>query len=700
METKPIGSQQPKNKKDSITSSAQPEDKTFITTPSEQQKQTSGSGSRIRGIALVSVLAALMLTLLLEALDQTIVGTALPKIVGTLQGFDRYTWVVTAYLLGSTTMIPIVGKLSDQFGRKWFFVAGVILFLLGSILSGASQTIDQLIAFRALQGIGAGMGISLVFTVVGDIFPPAERARWQGIFSSVYGFSSVVGPTIGGWLADHGPLLGNLVTDTSRWRWVFYINLPLGLIALAALLIYLPSNISVRSSRYTGWAAVRRIDFLGAFFASSATICLLLGLTWGGNQIYNWNSPQVIIALAAAGLLYISFLIAERFVAEPILPLDLFRNRVFAADSVLGLAAGMVLLSLVIYLPLYLQGVLGESATNSGEVITPLTISLVVGAALGGIVIAKVGKYQAVTIAGAVLLMIGVFLMTLMSSSTSILEASRNMIIAGIGLGVFFAVVTLAVQNALPRTRLGVGTGAVTYLRSVGQVLGVAITGSVVNNIVATDLPNHLPSGYKQLGTQGLAAATNQQVLINPDYRNNIIKYGTKAAVDNAVPKIVAQNAPPIIKQSVAQAVQQAVAQAVPKAVAKATANVPPGPYHDQTVAKITAQVTKQVTDQVTAQVTAQATPQITQQVTHQITMQATAQITNSVHHLLQQVFDALRLSLAVGIERGFITVFVFCVGVFIASLFLKDVPLAKNYSDEASTPQGKSEETVSSASI
>ena len=466
----------------------------------EQVQQNNGGGTRLRGIALISILAALMLTLLLEALDQTIVGTALPKIIGSLQGFDRYTWVVTAYLLGSTTMIPIVGKLSDQFGRKWFFVAGVLLFLLGSALSGASQTIDQLIIFRALQGIGAGVGISLVFTVVGDIFPPAERARWQGIFAAVYGFSSVVGPTIGGWLSDNGPLLGNLVTDTTRWRWVFYINLPLGLIALAALLVYLPTNISTRTNKYTGWAAIRRIDFLGTFLASSATICLLLGLTWGANQIYDWNSPQVIVVLIAAAVLYISFIVAERFAAEPMLPLDLFRNRVFASDSVLALTSGMVLLSLIIYLPLYLQGVLGESATNSGEVITPMTVSLVVGAAISGIVIARAGRYQAITIVGAIILATGVFLMTFMTSSTSILEASRNMVIAGIGLGIFFSVLTLAVQNALPRTRLGVGTGAITYLRSVGQTLGVAITGSVVNNVVAGQLLKHLPSGYKQLG--------------------------------------------------------------------------------------------------------------------------------------------------------------------------------------------------------
>src|SRR5438132_315115 len=200
-----------------------------ITSPSplQQAAPVTGGGRRIHGFALVSILVALMLTLLLEALDQTVVGTALPRIVGELQGFDRYTWVVTAYLLASTTMIPIVGKLSDQFGRKWFFIAGVVIFLVGSALSGASQTMDQLIAFRALQGLGAGTGIALVFTVVGDIFPPAERARWQGIFSAVYGFSSVVGPTVGGWLTDHGPLLGNLITVATSCRWVFYIHMPI-----------------------------------------------------------------------------------------------------------------------------------------------------------------------------------------------------------------------------------------------------------------------------------------------------------------------------------------------------------------------------------------------------------------------------------------------------------------------------------------
>lgn len=593
---------------------------TTSTAAAQQPRPPQGNGRRIRGMALISVLTALMLTLLLEALDQTIVGTALPRIVADLQGFDRYTWVVTAYLLASTTMVPIVGKLSDQFGRKWFFVAGVVIFLVGSALSGASQTMDQLIAFRALQGLGAGTGIALVFTVVGDIFPPAERARWQGIFSAVYGFSSVVGPTIGGWLTDHGPLLGNLITDQTRWRWVFYINLPIGIIALIALLVYLPTTISVRSSRYTGWAAVRRIDFLGAVLASGATICLLLGLTWGGNQTFDWASPQVIGVLVAAAVLYSAFFVAERFALEPILPLDLFRNQVFAADSLLALTTGMVLLGLIIYLPYYLQGVLGQSATNSGVLITPLTVSLVIGAALSGFVIAMLKRYQVVTIVGAVILIAGVFLMTQMTASTSLFEATRNMVIAGIGIGIFFSVVTLAVQNALPRTMLGVGTGAMTYLRALGQTLGVAIVGTLVNHVISSELANRLPADAgKQLTPTGLKFATDPQVLLNPTYHDTVV--------------------------------QTAEGYAKRIAAAKAAASVPPGPNHDQVVASITPH--------------------------------ALAQAVQQTQHLLNQVFEALRLSLAVAIQRGFVAVLVFSGGVLLAALFLKDVPLAKEFRDE-----------------
>jgi EmrB/QacA subfamily drug resistance transporter len=602
-------------------------------TSSTSQKQARPEFSRrLRGFALFSVLAALMLTLLLEALDQTVVGTALPRIIGSLQGFDRYTWAVTAYTLASVVMIPTVGKLSDQFGRKWFLIAGTTIFLVGSALAGASQSMNQLIAFRALQGLGAGIGIALVFTVVGDIFSPAERARWQGIFGVVYGVSNLVGPTLGGWLTDHGPLLGSLVTDTTRWRWVFYVNLPLGILALVALLVYLPYNISIRNTRYTGWAAVRRIDFVGAILAAAATICLLLGLTWGGNQTYDWSSAQVIGVLVASGVLYAVFFIAERFAAEPVLPLALFRNRVFAAASVLSLLQLMVLVGLIIYLPLFLQGVLGESATYSGAVITPLTLSSVIGASAAGALVAIFKRYQLVTIIGGIIATAGVFLLAQMTISTNLLQAAIFMVIAGIGLGVFFSVLTLAAQNALPRTSLGVGTGAVRFLGQLGSVLGVAIVGSVVNSTLASDIVKRLPAQTVQrLTPTGVKFATNPQVLVNSTYHDTVVNTAQSFAVRAA------------------------------------TANVPPGPQHDLIAA----------------------------QAIHQ---------TNT---LLGQVFVALKESLAVAIQHGFIAVLLFCGATVLVTFFLHDIPLssASAYmasqadSDGLQNEGSKEAETIASVS-
>ena len=316
---------------------------------------TSGK-ARLRGVALASVIIALMLSLLLEALDQTIVGTAMPRIIAELHGLDRYTWVVTAYVLASMTMVPIVGKLSDQFGRKWFLLGGTALFLVGSGLSGASQTMNQLILFRALQGLGAGIGMALVTTVFGDLFEPEARARWGSVFGIVYGVSNLFGPTLGGWLTEHGPLVGSLITESSRWRWVFYINLPVGLLAVAALLFFLPPTLSVPTSTRTGWAAVRRIDGLGALLSAAATICLMLGLTWGSSGVFAWSSAPVLGIVGGGMLLFVLFLLVERRASEPILPLSLFRNQVFSLAALLTMLQMMVLLGLSLYLPLFLQG--------------------------------------------------------------------------------------------------------------------------------------------------------------------------------------------------------------------------------------------------------------------------------------------------------------------------------------------------------
>jgi EmrB/QacA subfamily drug resistance transporter len=573
---------------------------------STQPSEAPGQGRRLQGMALTSVIIALLLTLLLEALDQTIVGTAMPKIIGELQGFDRYTWVITAYLLTSTTLVPIIGKLSDQFGRKWFLIIGVVIFLSGSVLAGASLTMNQLIAFRALQGLGAGVGLALVNTVIADIFPPVERAKWQSAFGAVYGFSNLIGPTFGGWLTDHGPLVGTLVTDSTRWRWVFYINLPVGLIALTALFVFLPSNISIRSSSETGWAAVRRIDFTGAILASAATICLLLGLTWGGDQ-GDWGSPLVIAMLAGAVVLFVLFIIMERFAAEPILPLGLFRNQVFSADLILSLLQMMILLGVSLYMPLYMQGILGLSATAAGAAMTPMSVMMVVGAMVGGMLIARLQRYQVIAIVGALIMCIGIFLLTRISAATALPETIFYMVVMGLGTGTFFSLLNIVVQNALPRTQLGVGTAAVRYLGQLGATLGVAIVGTVVNSSLSSDLANRIPATtVQQLTPAGVKAATNTQILINPQYHDAVVQTAKDMAAKHAA------------------------------------AQVPAGPQHDQLVASVMAQTA------------------------------------HYAQQMLDQVVAALKLSLMVALQHGFLVVLVFAVFALITTLFLKDVPMVQ----------------------
>ncbi len=513
---------------------------------------------RLRGMVLFSVVVTLILTLLLEALDQTVVGTAMPKIVSSLHGFDLYTWVVNAYLLGAITMIPIVGKLSDQFGRKRFLLAGTAIFLLGSVLAGASQTMGQLIIFRAIQGCGSGIGMALVGTVIADIFPPAERVKWQGIFGGVYGFSSLIGPSVGGWLADHGPLLEPLVNDSTRWRWVFYINFPLGIVAMTALLICLPSGISVRSNRLTSWAAMRHIDLIGSLLVAAATICLLLGLTWGSDQSIGWHTPLVIAMLVAAGILYIWFLIAEQFAIEPILPLSLFRNRVFAANSILSLLLGMILMGLAIYLPFFFQGVLGLSATNTGLEMMALLVSIIVGAVLFGGVVAWSKRYQVAMILGTSIMTIGTFLLTRMTPATNLLDAAISMSITGIGIGSLFPVLTIVAQNALLPTQLGIGTGTVNYLRQLGQTLGVAIIGAMVHFSLASNISRRLPSALvKQIRPADLKAATDPQILINPVYRDTIVQKSQHFAANNALAHVPASTRHDQIASVVAAHVMQ-----------------------------------------------------------------------------------------------------------------------------------------------
>jgi EmrB/QacA subfamily drug resistance transporter len=436
--------------------------------PTDRMAPSIGDAVRLHGWALASVLAGLLLALALSALDATIVGTALPQIVGDLHGLDRYSWVVTAYLLTSTTVVPIVGKLSDQFGRKGFLLAGITLFLLGSALAGTSRTMTQLILFRGLQGLGTGFIQASAFTVVADLFPPAERGKWQGLFVGVGALALIIGPLIGG-----------AITDRASWHWVFYVNLPIGALALLLLILWLPSAISVRSTSYRGWAAVRRIDFPGALTGALATACLLLGLTWGG-AAYAWDSAQVVGILVAAGVLYVAFFIIERFAKEPVLPLDLFHTQVFAASGLLSLAGGMVFYAVIFYLPLFIQGVLGQTATTSGASLTPLFIPVAISAVLGGQVIDRLGRYQFLAVSGAVILLFGIFLIVRMDTATTLAMVRLSMIVVGLGFGLLQPTYTVAAQNAIPIQRLGAGTGAITYLRAMGSLVGTAVLGTIL----------------------------------------------------------------------------------------------------------------------------------------------------------------------------------------------------------------------------
>jgi MFS family permease len=353
---------------------------------------------------------------------------------------------------------------------------------------------DQLIIFRGVQGLGSGIGMALIATVMADLFPPAERAKWMGLFGMVYGASSLLGPTLGGWLAEHGPLLGSLLTEATRWRWVFYINVPIGLIAVIALLIFLPAHVSVHTRAWAGWESLRQIDFLGALLCAAATISLMLGLTWGGDQIYAWTSPQVLRMFAAAIVLFVLFLLVERKAREPILPLDLFRNPVFSIGASLSLLQSMVLLGLALYLPLFFQGVLAVSPTSAGLVMTPFSISMVIGAVLSSQAIAKFKRYRVVGIVAALLMSVGAFLITLMTPATGIAPAISILILTGIGIGPFFSLPMVVVQNALPADRLGISTAGLRYLGQLGASLGIAIVGTVVTSSVSSDLVKHLPT--------------------------------------------------------------------------------------------------------------------------------------------------------------------------------------------------------------
>ena len=405
------------------------------------------------------VVIALMFGMALAALDTTIVGTALPSIVGKLGGFDLYSWVFSIYLLTSTTTVPIYGKLADLYGRKSIFFIGTAIFLLGSIASGVSQSMEQLIIFRAIQGLGAGAVVPIVLTIIGDIFDLAERARVQGFFSGVWGVSSVVGPAVGGLIVDH-----------FSWGWVFFINIPFGL--LSALLLALAFHEKVVRRKTT-------LDYAGTLALTGSIVALLFALLQGGSS-WAWLSPQSISLFALFVGLLICFLWIEKRAAEPILPLDLFRNRIIAISSFGGLILGVTLFGISTYVPLFVQGAKGGSATDAGIVLTPLLFSWPVASVLSGKLVLTWG-YRKIAVIGAVLTTVGSMMMLFFHQDSSIVFVVVSMLLAGTGMGFSSTAFILSVQNAVPWRQRGVATASTQFVRTIGGTIGVALMGTILN---------------------------------------------------------------------------------------------------------------------------------------------------------------------------------------------------------------------------
>ena len=436
--------------------------------------------------------AALAVVVLLSALDQTIVATAMPRIIEQLEGMSMYAWVTTAYMLTSTVSVPIYGKLSDQYGRKPILVIGVLLFLAGSGLSGLSGEFGplpllgsgmmQLIIFRALQGLGAGALLTVSFAIMADLYPPRERGRLFGVFGSVFGLATIVGPFIGGLLTDHGTI-DVLDHEVAGWRWVFYVNLPLGALALFMILYRMPAL-----PRHAGG----RVDYVGAVLVALTAASFLLALTLGGTT-YAWDSPRIVGLFAAGGISLAMFLWVETHAVDPIVPLHLFRIRAFRISALASFVMSMAFLGVVMFMPLYMQVVQGINATQSGFALLPLMGGIIVSSIVSGRIVAHTGRYKPLMIGGGITLLCGVITLTGIGADTTSRDLAWRLALTGIGLGPAQTLFSLVIQNCAPATQIGVATGMSQFSRQMGGTVGVAIFGTFLMHGLTIELPKHIP---------------------------------------------------------------------------------------------------------------------------------------------------------------------------------------------------------------
>ena len=438
----------------------------------------------------ITIMIAIMAAMFFSAINQTIIGVAMPRIIAKLGGMDYYTWAITIYLLTSTVATVLVGKLSDIYGRKPFILTGIALFMLGAFLCGFSADIFQLIAFRGIQGMGAGIIMSTAFTAVGDLYAPRERAKWMGIMSGVFGLSSVLGPPLGGYLVDH-----------LDWRWVFWMFLPLGIIAFFMIISLFP-----KVERKVG----ESIDYWGSVFLTTTIVPLLLAFSWAGDGAgkYAWGSWQIIGLFSTTLVSLIIFILVEMKVKSPVLPLSLFRNGIVTVSNLAGFVLNAGMMGAIIYVPFFVQGVKGISPTYSGYVTMPMSVVMILCTAFIGQFISKTGKYKKMAIGGLLIMTFGMVLLHFMTPDTAIYITVIYMCIVGLGLGISMPVFSLTIQNAVEPQQLGVATASSQLFRSLGGTIGIAVMGTVMNS--------HMTSKMTELGAASGAAGGQMQ--IDPKY--------------------------------------------------------------------------------------------------------------------------------------------------------------------------------------
>jgi EmrB/QacA subfamily drug resistance transporter len=440
---------------------------------------------------ILVILSALMLGMFLASLDQTIVSTALPTIAGDLHGINHFGWVVTAYLLASTVSTPLWGKLGDLFGRKIFFQLAIVIFLVGSMLSGLSQTMIELIACRAIQGIGAGGLIVGSQAIIGDVIPPRQRGRYMGYFGAVFGLSSVLGPLAGGWFTQH-----------ASWRWIFYINVPIGILALfaIAMVLHIP-RVHIP----------HKIDLLGLTLLSAGVTLIILLTTWGGQQ-FAWGSWQIMAMGLGSLALLATFCAVELHVEEPIIPLDLFKIRTFSVASTVSFAIGFTMFGAIIFLPQWLQVVQDASPTTSGLELLPVVTGMLTTFVISGRLVSRTGRYRIFPIVGCFVVAVGLALLSQLGVHTPYWQAAMYMLVVGLGLGLVMQVLVVAVQNSVPHARLGTATSTATFFRTIGGAFGVAALGAVFNNQLFSQLRASKIPGIAALVQQSSIAANPQQL--------------------------------------------------------------------------------------------------------------------------------------------------------------------------------------------